>query len=75
MKMSDKIDYPTIVSAKQGDEDAINRILRYYKPYILHFCKRTIYDEVGIPHEIIDENRKKLPESEYLLRYRKIINR
>lgn len=66
MKHDGRIAYETICAAKGGDTAAIKEILRHYERYILHFCRRTFYDEHGIPHEILDENRKKQIESEYI---------
>ena len=37
-----------------------------YERYILHFCRRTLYDEQGAPHEVVDEERRKQIEAEYI---------
>ena len=60
------IAYETIVAAKNGDTEAICEILRHYERYICHFAKRTVYDADGYPHSIIDDNRRKQIEAEYL---------
>lgn len=66
MKHSQHIPYPTIVAAKGGDADAIQTILRHYERYILHYCRRTVYDEDNIPHIVIDEDIRSRIETGYL---------
>lgn len=66
MEHDGRISYETIVAAKNGDNDAIAEIVRHYEPYISHFAKRLIYDEGGIPYEVIDEEIKGLLISEYM---------
>lgn len=66
MKHNGRIAYQTIVEAKHGDPDAIQEILRHYERYILHYCRRTVYDENNIPHTVIDEEYRKHIESAYL---------
>ena len=66
MEHDGRIPYETIVAAKSGDSDAITEIVRHYEPYISHFAKRVMYDEGGIPHEVIDEEIKGLLISEYM---------
>lgn len=66
MEINGHITYETICAAKSGDTDATAKILRHYERYIRYFCKRTFYDENGTPYEVIDENRRKQIESEYI---------
>lgn len=66
MEHNGRIAYETIVAAKNGDTEAICEILRHYERYICHFAKRTVYDADGYPHSIIDDNRRKQIEAEYL---------
>ena len=63
MKHDGRIAYKTICAAKGGDTTAIKEILRHYERYIIHFCRRVFYDEHRVPHEVLDENRKKQIES------------
>lgn len=66
MEHNQRIAYETIYAAKQGDDEAMAEIVRYYEPYISHFSKRQIYDEYGIPHDVVDEEMKSLIISEYM---------
>lgn len=54
MKPIKRIDYDTIVSAANGDAEAMNQIMRHYAAYIQHFSKRSYYDEYGDCKEYID---------------------
>lgn len=59
------ITYPTILAATQGDPEAVQIILRYYEPYILHFSKCFIQLEDGttstyVNHEIKQQTESKL---------------
>lgn len=54
MKPIKLIDYDTIVSAANGDAEAMNQIMRHYAAYIQHFSKRSYYDEYGDCKEYID---------------------
>ncbi len=38
------------VSARAGDPQAVERLLRYYDNYMNCLCTRTLYDEDGYPH-------------------------
>ena len=66
MERNGRITYETIVAAKNSDTDAICEILRHYERYICHFAKRTVYDADGCLHSIVDDNRRKQIEAEYL---------
>lgn len=66
MERNHRIAYEIICAAKQGDNEAMAEIVRYYEPYIAHFAKRRMYDEHGIPHDIVDEEIKSLIISEYM---------
>lgn len=47
-----------ICAAKAGDNEAIERVLRHYESYINKLCTRTLYDEIGCPHNCVDEYMK-----------------
>ena len=66
MKHNGRIAYHTIVAAKQSDPDAIQEILRHYGRYMMHFCRRTVYDDANVPHFVIDEEYRSRMESAYL---------
>lgn len=65
-KHSQHIPYTTSAAAKGGDADAIQKILHHYERYILHYCRRTVYDEDNIPHIVIDEDARSRIEAGYL---------
>ena len=46
------------VSARAGDPQAVERLLRYYDNYMNCLCTRTLYDEDGMPHMRVDEYMK-----------------
>lgn len=48
------VPYPVIVSAKSGDPDAMNRILAHYSALIESNSRRTLFDQCGSPHTMID---------------------
>ena len=47
------------VSARAGDPQAVERLLRYYDNYMNCLCTRTLYDGSGQPHICIDEYMKR----------------
>ena len=50
------------VSARAGDSQAVERLLRYYDNYMNCLCTRTLYDEDGYPHLCVDEYMKRCLE-------------
>ena len=42
--MHDRIRYETIVAAKKGNADAMERIVRHYMPFIVSRSRRSYYD-------------------------------
>ena len=50
------------VSARAGDPQAVERLLRYYDSYMNCLCTRTLYDEDGCPHLCVDEYMKRCLE-------------
>ena len=49
--------YSTIEAAASGNVDAINAVLKYYERYIAALATRTLYDENGVPHLCLDEEK------------------
>ena len=49
--------YSTIEAAASGNVDAINAVLKHYERYIAALATRTLYDENGVPHLCIDEEK------------------
>ena len=47
------------VSARAGEPQAVERLLRDYDDYMNCLCTRTLYDENGYPHVCLDEAMKR----------------
>lgn len=63
---SDLIPFPVIVSAANGDSDAINFVLRHYAGYIAALSMRTLYDKDGNPHLCVDEELRRRLETKLI---------
>ena len=48
-----------IESARAGDAEAVESVLRYYEGYINKLCTRTLYDPDGQPRIRVDEYMKR----------------
>ncbi len=48
--------YPVIVAAVGGDSEALQAIFRHYSSYIATLSMRSLYDENGEQHYVVDEN-------------------
>ena len=51
------LSYSTIEAAASGNVDAINAVLKHYERYIAALATRTLYDENGVPHLCLDEEK------------------
>ena len=58
--------FPIIVSATNGDADAINYVLKHYAGYIAALSMRTLYDEYGNPHLCVDEELRRRLETKLI---------
>ena len=56
MRDTELIPYETIVAAKEGDADAMQRIIQHYEPYIKHFSQRHYHDDYGNTFTMIDDD-------------------
>lgn len=65
MKKSNRrlIPASVIKSAAGGDPVAIQRVLNHYRGYIIWLSTRTMYDEMGKAHYVVDEGLKSRLES------------
>lgn len=63
---NDLIPFPVIVSAANGDSNAINFVLRHYAGYIAALSMRTLYDENGNPHLCVDEELRRRLETKLI---------
>lgn len=53
-----------IRTAKAGDVQAVEQVLRYQESYINQLCTRTLYDEYGQPHVCVDVYMKHCLENQ-----------
>lgn len=53
-----KIDYETILACKQGDSDALNRVVVHYDKQITAAASKTIIDEKGSKVVTVDPEVK-----------------
>ena len=51
-----KINYATILAAKNGDAAAMQSILRHYKGYIAYYSKSSYFDADGTARGYIDDD-------------------
>ena len=58
-KSKEPLPLSVYVSARAGDSQAVERLLRYYDNYMNCLCTRTLYDGSGQPHICIDEYMKR----------------
>lgn len=63
---NDLIPFPVIVSAANGDSDAINFVLRHYAGYIAALSMRTLYDKNANPHLCVDEELRRRLETKLI---------
>lgn len=52
------VPYTVIIAAKNGDPDAMHKILAHYDRVIDFHSQRTVYDEYGNPRTAVDPEIK-----------------
>ena len=57
-----------IEAAAGGNVDAISTVLKHYEPYIAALATRRLYDENGVPHLCVDEEKRKMLEIKLITR-------
>ena len=57
MPAASLLPYSIIEAAASGNVDAINAVLKHYERYIAALATRTLYDENGVPHLCLDEEK------------------
>lgn len=62
-KSKELLSLSVIDAARDGDSQAVDRVLRYYEGYINKLCTRTLYDLDGTPHVRVDEYMKRRLQS------------
>ena len=60
--------FSVIEAAAGGNVDAINAVLKHYEDYIAALATRRLYDENGVPHLCIDEEKRKMLEIKLITR-------
>ena len=60
--------FSVIEAAASGNVDAINAVLKHYEGYIAALATRRLYDENGVPHLCIDEEKRKMLEIKLITR-------
>lgn len=50
--------YTVIIAAKNGDPEAMEKVLTHYDKLIDYHSRRTVYDEYGNPHTAVDPEIK-----------------
>lgn len=67
MQKNTKIPFDTIVAAKAGDPDVLEKILNHYAPFIAKLSKEEGVDAHGRPYEVINEDVKAQLEAKLLM--------
>ena len=65
-KRKEPLPLSVYVSARAGDPQAVERLLRYYDNYMNCLCTRTLYDEDGYPHLCVDEELRRRLETKLI---------
>lgn len=60
------VPFQTIKRASEGDDQAINEILKHYEGYIANLSIRKMYDEYGAVHFCVDETLRRRLETKLI---------
>ena len=55
--------FPVIVAATDGDTEAINQIVKHYSGFIAKRSLRSMKDEYGNQHMVVDETLRRRMET------------
>ena len=72
-KTNNLLPFDTICEAASGNTIAIEQVINHYSGYIAKLSMRTIYDENGNQHNIVDEDIRRRLEAKLasaILRFR-----
>ena len=58
MKKHERLPFEVIVSATEGDPEAIATVMNFYDGYISKLCLRKLYDEHGNVCMVVDADLK-----------------
>lgn len=62
-----------IQAAADGDNEAMNLVMRHYSSYIARLCMRPFHDESGKRHYVVDDDMRRQLEAKLtaaILRFR-----
>jgi len=62
-KTNNLLPFDVICEAASGDTTAIEQIINHYSSYIAKLSMRTVYDENGQQHNIVDEDIRRRLEA------------
>lgn len=60
--------FTIIQKASKGDSEAINKVLKYYEPYICKLSLRLFYDEFGHAYMAVDEYMRRCLEMKLIIK-------
>lgn len=60
--------FAVIEAASSGNIDAIHAVLKHYEAYIAALATRRLYDENGVPHLCVDDEKRKMLEIKLITR-------
>lgn len=58
MHKQNVLPFPIIMLAVQGDNVAINQVLKHFERYILRLSQKTLFDDTGTPHYHVELEMK-----------------
>ena len=53
------VPFSVIEAASNGNVEAINAVLKHYEAYITALATRCLYDENGVQHLFVDDEKRK----------------
>ena len=58
MKKHEHLPFEVILSATEGEPEAVETVLKFYDGYISKLCLRKLYDEYGNVYIVVDMELK-----------------
>ena len=62
-KTNNLLPFDVICEAASGDSIALEQVINHYSGYIAKLSMRTVYDENGTQHNIVDEETRRRLEA------------
>jgi len=62
-KINNLLPFNVICEAASGDSIAIEQVINHYSAYIAKLSMRTVYDDNGTQHNIVDEDIRRRLEA------------